>query len=203
VEDDDYKYFIDMKSDAAELTKLGAVSKLYLDKVGDMKIDKNAVSDGGTVLKLKKDKTYTCEFYTGTYYQDFNLKANIHSFGSMERFVSYEYEFMHSNFIAIKIPDYFVSGYYFVNGVGLFRYVSDEDAAKYSGAAYDENINWNEPMILYNEDGTILYDPSDPDRFEKDVDETSDPGDNGDVNVDVPVSTEDDGKEEGLDGGAT
>ena len=88
VEDDDYKYFIDMESDASELTKLGVISKLYLDKVGNMRVDKDSVSDGGTVLNLKKDKTYTCEFYTGTYYQDFNLKANIHSFGSFERFVS-------------------------------------------------------------------------------------------------------------------
>lgn len=68
VEDDDYKYFIDMESDAAELTKLGVISKLYLDKVGNMRVDKDSVSDGGTVLNLKKDKTYTCEFYTGTYY---------------------------------------------------------------------------------------------------------------------------------------
>lgn len=190
VEDDDYKYFIDMESDAAELTKLGVISKLYLDKVGDMRVDKDSVSAGGTVLNLKKDKTYTCEFYTGTYYQDFNLKANIHSFGSFERFVSYDYEFMHSNVIAIKVPDYFVSGYYFVNGVGLFRYVSEGDAKKYNGKAYDENINWNEPMILYNEDGTVLYDPSDPDRYEKDIDEISDPGDYGDVDINVPIVIE-------------
>ena len=164
-------------------------------------MNKDTVSDGGTVIKLKKDKTYTCEFYTGTFYQDFNLQANIHSFGSFERFVSYDYEFMHSNFIAVKIPDYFVSGYYFVNGVGLFRYVSDSDAGKYNGEAYDENINWNEPMILYNEDGTVLFDPSDPDRFEKDIDDMSDPGDEGDVDINVPINIEE--KEEDTSGGSS
>ena len=201
VEDDDYKYYIDMKSDASALTELGAISRLYLDKVGSMRVNKDTVSDGGTVIKLKKDKTYTCEFYTGTFYQDFNLQANIHSFGSFERFVSYDYEFMHSNFIAVKIPDYFVSGYYFVNGVGLFRYVSDSDAGKYNGEAYDENINWNEPMILYNEDGTVLFDPSDPDRFEKDIDDMSDPGDEGDVDINVPINIEE--KEEDTSGGSS
>ena len=125
-----------MKSDAAQLTELEAVTKLYLDKAGDVKVNEKSVSDGGTVLGLKKGKTVTCEFYTGTYYQDFNLTANIHSFSSMERFVSYDYEFMHSSFIVIDIPEYLKSGYYFVNGVGLFRYVSDEDAATYNGEAY-------------------------------------------------------------------
>lgn len=189
VEDDDYKYFIDMKSDASQLTELEAITKLYLDQVGKDKVTKENVSDGGTVLGLKKDKTYTCEFYTGTYYQDFNLKANIHSFGSFERFVSHDYEFMHSNYIAIEVPDYFVSGYYFVHGVGLFRYVSKADEGRYNGEAYDAAINWNDPMILYNEDGTVKYDPSDPDRAE-DIEEKSDPGDEGKVEIDVPIKTD-------------
>jgi hypothetical protein len=186
VYEDEYKYYIDTKSDAAQLTDIEIITKLYLDKVGSTKVDEKNVSDGGTVLGLKKDKTYTCEFYTGTYYQDYNLTANIHSFGSLERFVSYDYEFMHSNFIVIQIPEYFRSGYYFVNGVGLFRYVSDADAGKYDGEAYDAAINWNDPIILYNEDGTVKYDPSNPDRTQS-IDESSDPGDKGDVHIDVSV----------------
>ncbi len=186
IEEDDYKYYIDLESDAAQLTELSLVEKLYLDKVGIIKIEESTVSDGGTILGLEKDQEYVCEFYTGTYYQDYMLTANIHSFGSMERFVSYEYEFMHSNFIVIQIPDYFVSGYYFVNGVGLFRYVTDEDLLTYNGEAYDATINWNEPMILYNEDGTIQYDPSSVESTES-IEELSDAGDMGDVTIDMEI----------------
>ncbi len=186
MEEDDYKYYIDSESDAMQLTELSLVEKLYLDKVGIMKVEEGTVSDGGTILGLEKDQEYVCEFYTGTYYQDYMLTANIHSFGSMERFVSYEYEFMHSNFIVIQIPDYFVSGYYFVNGVGLFRYVTDEDLLTYNGEAYDATINWNEPMILYNEDGTIQYDPSSVESTES-IEELSDAGDMGDVTIDMEI----------------
>lgn len=189
VDEDDYRYYIDTKSDAAQLTNIDIVTRLYLDMVGNTKVDGKNVSDGGTVLGLKKNKTYTCEFYMGTYYQDYSLTANIHSFGSLERFVSYDYDFMHSNFIAIQIPEYFKSGYYFVNGVGLFRYVSDADASKYNGEAYDAEINWNDPIILYNEDGTVKYDPSDLDRTPS-IDESSNPGDTGNVNIDVSVPTD-------------
>ena len=174
-DEEDYKYYIDMESDASQLTELEVVTKLYLDKVGKTKVNEESVSAGGTVLGLIKDKQYVCEFYTGTYYQDFLLTANIHSFGSMEKFVSYNYEFMHSTFIVIEIPEYFKSGYYFVNGVGLFRYVADSDIETYNGEAYDEAIDWNDPIIIYDENGEVIYDPSQPDYYEDEYSE-SDPG---------------------------
>ena len=186
-DEDDYKYSIDMKSDAAQLAELQATTRLYLDKVGNTRVTEENISDGGTVLGLKKDKVYTCEFYTGTYYQDFNLTANIHCFSSLERFTSYNYEFMHSNFIVIEIPKYFKSGYYFVNGVGLFRYVADKDVTKYNGEPYDENINWNDPIIEYDEDGVVIYDPSDPDFMERQkealIEEKSDKGEEMEIDV--------------------
>lgn len=163
VDEDDYKHYVDMNSDAAQVSELEPITKLYLDQVGNIKVDEETVSDGGSVLELTKDKSYICEFYTGTFYQDFKLTANIHSFSSLERFTSYDYEFMHSNFIVISIPEYFKSGYYFVNGVGLFRYVAEEDESIYNGEAYDENIDWNDPIIVYNENGEMIENPSDPD----------------------------------------
>lgn len=176
-DEDDYAYYVDMNSDAASLISFETISRLYLDKVDGERINKDSVSEGGTVLGLTKGKKYVCEFYTGTFYQDFQLTANIHSFGAMERFVSYDFEFLHSNCIAISIPKYFKSGFYLVNGVGLFRYVTDADASKYNKKAYDANIDWNDPIILYDENGFVTYDPSDPDSVEeKEEDDQSDPG---------------------------
>lgn len=175
-DEDDYKYYVDMNSDAAQVSELEPITKLYLDKIGKIRVEKDNVSDGGSVLCLTKDKSYVCEFYTGTFYQDFQMTANIHSFSSLERFTSYEYEFMHSNFIVISIPEYFKSGYYFVNGVGLFRYVSDADAGSYNGKAYDENIDWNDPIIIYNENGEMIENPSDPDFVAPTILEHSDSG---------------------------
>ena len=156
-EDDDYKYYIDMESDAAELAEFDNITRLYLDKVGDIKVNKDSVTDGGTVSGLNKGEDYVCEFYTGTYYQDYLLKADIHTFCSFERFVSFKFEFLHSNCISLTIPDYFVSGYYVVNGLGLFRYVAEEDIEAYKNG---DEIDWNKPMILYDEYGYVTYDPS-------------------------------------------
>lgn len=182
-DESDYKYYVDMQSDAAQIIAFDTISRLYLDKVGKERVNKDTTSDGGTVTGLTKGKSYVCEFYTGTFYQDFKLTANIHSFGTLERFVSFDYEFLHSNCIAITIPEYFKSGYYFVNGVGLFRYVSDEDLSAYNGEAYDENIDWNDPIIIYDENGFVVYDPSDPDFHYEIPEEELVP--EGDLNVTV------------------
>lgn len=192
---DDYKYYVDMNSDAADLIQFETISRLYLDKVDGKRVNKDSVSKGGTVLGLTKGNKYICEFYTGTFYQDFELTANIHSFGSMEQFTSYDYEFLHSNCIAISIPEYFKSGYYYVNGVGLFRYVTDADLKKYNGKAYDAGIDWNDPIVIYDENGFVIYDPSDPDwTREEAVDESSDAGEE---DYSVEENTKQERQEEG------
>lgn len=158
--DDGYAGYVNPESDASELEQFANVTELFLDKIGDVNVRDELVSDGGTVLGLHKDETYVCEWYTGTYFQDFEMTANSHVFCSMESFQTYEYEFLHSNCIAITIPAWLKSGYYYIDHAGLFRYVSDADQYIYTGKAYDSNIDWNDPIILYDEQGFVVYDPT-------------------------------------------
>lgn len=158
-----YAGYVYTASDTNVLNEFQTVSNLFLDKIGSVKVRDNFISDAGTVLGLEKDKKYVCEWYTGTYYQDFEMKANIHTFGSLESFMTYDYEFLHSNCIAITLPSWLKTGYYYLDDIGFFRYVSSSDAKNYNGKAYDAEIDWNDPIILYNEDGTVKYNPSVPD----------------------------------------
>lgn len=155
-----YMGCVNSDSDASFLGQFETVSELFLDKIGDVKVRDNLISPGGTVLGLKKDNKYVCEWYTGTYYQDFEMSASVHTFCSLESFTTYDYEFLHSNCIAISIPKWFKTGYYYIQDTGLFRYVDDQDMYSYSGETYDPNINWNDPIILYDKDGNLIYDPS-------------------------------------------
>lgn len=158
--EDGYAGYLNFESDAAALSNYTTVSELFLDKIGNVPVRENLVSEGGTVVGLEKDGKYLCEWYTGTYYQDYEMVANNHTFCIMEEFTTYEYEFLHSRAIAITIPDWFKSGYYYIGGAGLFRYVSMEDLSAYNGLAYDDNVNWNDPIILYDDRGLVVYDPS-------------------------------------------
>lgn len=157
---DSFKGYVYKDSDANDLNQFATVGNLFLDKVGGIPVRENVISEGGTILKLNKDQEYICEWYTGTYYQDFKMKANIHVFSYIEEFTTYDYDFLHSNVIEITIPEWFKTGYYYIANVGMLRYLSPEDANLYNNEPYDKNIDWNDPIILYNENRAVIYDPS-------------------------------------------
>ena len=156
----DYTTYIDMNSDAGSVAVFDGIVNLYLDKVGDMQINADSVTQGGTVVGLKRNGEYKCEFYTGSYYQDFKLTANVHAFGYLENYTTYQYDFLHSSCIEIELPGYLKTGYYYINGLGMFRYVSDKDKKAYNGKAYDSNIDWNDPVIKYDDNGELIEDPT-------------------------------------------
>ena len=72
-----------------------------------------------------------------------------------------DYTFLKNKIIRINIPDTFNSGYYCVNGTGLFRYVR--------GRRYDEFTDFSEPND-YTET-KAAYDPEQQDLLEEDGDE--------------------------------
>lgn len=155
-----YEGYVYDESDASQINIFENVSNLFLDEIGGVSVRDSIISDGGTIYGLKKDNVYLCEWYTGSFYQDFEMTANIHTFSSLESFTTYNYNFLHSNCISIEIPSWFKSGYYYVNELGFFRYVSDADRNRYNGQAYDDSIEWNDPIILYDDLGQVIYDPS-------------------------------------------
>ena len=151
---DAFKNHVDMTSDVKDITELKNVDKLYVGKIGDINVTPDTVTNGGVIEGLEKDKSYIVTFYAGTNYQDYYVTANRHVFTSLETVKSYAYELLHSNCIEIKIPEYFKSGYYLVNGIGFIRYISDSDISK-------AEINYNDPMLIYDEMGFLIFNPSD------------------------------------------
>jgi len=155
-----FQGFINPDSSATALNDYKDYDRLFLDKVGNTKVDSESMSPSGSVLGLNKDKDYICSFYTGTYYQDFRLKADTRIFSHLENYTTYGYSFLHSNCIEITIPKWLKSGYYLINNYGLIRYVSKDDEALYNGQAYDKSIDWNDTLIKYDEKGQVTYDPT-------------------------------------------
>lgn len=150
--DKEARNVINQGSDATEIMPLAELSDggvIYLDAVGDKKIKGDTLTPGGAVAGLHKGKRYVCSFYTGTYYQDYMMTADHCCFSGYpnEFFLWKDYRFLHSNIIEIGISDYIKSGYYLINGAGLFRYVAKGDTLESAT---------EEPIILYDEDGNMV-----------------------------------------------
>ena len=107
------------------------------------------LSSAGTINGLTKGNYYKALVYAGTVKDEYTFQANVRIFNVMEELTRNEFSFANNTVIQIDIPNYFNSGYYMINGAGLFRYVSTEDTASISLNATDDddkyaNIEFNE-----------------------------------------------------------
>lgn len=117
----------------------------------------------GTLLGLSKDNSYEVMIYEGTLEHKYIFKADVLAMGSMEVYESYDYSFTTDGVIEVAIPEWFNSGYYMINGAGVFRYVK--------GSSYNENTDFNIP----NESPDV------------EIDALDDMGDAGNIKATEPV----------------
>ena len=169
--DKGFEGYINPESDASKMGKFFSDLKqdAFLGQIGTSNVKDNNVliSDGGTVLNLDKNGTYACIFYRGSLSNPFQMTADQHTFGYLEEFVTYDFDFVNNgdlydqhSCIVINIPEWFKTGYYYIEGTGMFRYVAQKDVGKYNGLSYDPSVDWNDPIILYADNGLQIYNPS-------------------------------------------
>lgn len=85
------------------------------------------VSEYGTINNLTENSVYDVKVYEGTEEHDYKFTCDVRILGSMEVERSTDFDFAEGNFVVINIPMYYHSGYYLVNGEGIFRYVTSEN----------------------------------------------------------------------------
>ena len=99
-------------------------ASLVIDKINGVPITGSNVSSVGTVTGLTMGTEYTVDAYIGTTPVGGQVMADVHMFGSFELYDLKDYELDSTGYAIINIPDYMWSGYYYINGMGLFRYVN-------------------------------------------------------------------------------
>lgn len=81
----------------------------------------------GSLSHLEKDNKYNVTIYEGTIRHEYTFTADVKILGSMDVFQTNDYIFLTDNVMQLQIPEHFHSGYYLINGIGLFRYVVGND----------------------------------------------------------------------------
>ena len=102
-----------------------ANSVIIIDKVAGESVTADRLGSGGSVKDLKPDEMANTEIYVGTQHYTIESHVDTHILSSMELYQTNEYNLMPEGYASVKIPDYFMSGYYFVNGIGVVRYVDN------------------------------------------------------------------------------
>ena len=126
---------IDPNSDAEALTDLGDIN-ITIDTIGGQPLRSSLVNECGMIEGLEKGQTYEADVYVGTEIHPYTFTADSRILYSAQVNTTTDYEFVQAEVIEIEIPEYFNSGYYSLNGSGIFRYVA--------GDSYDETTDFNE-----------------------------------------------------------
>ena len=123
-------------SSAEEILTLTKKS-VIIEAVGKTAIRSGMVTRAGTVLGLTKNSRYSVDVYVGSELSRLTLRADSRALAAMKTYNLSDYTFLESKVLRIDIPRSLPTGYYLVNGKGLFRYVA--------GSSYDEDTDFNAP----------------------------------------------------------
>lgn len=143
-----------IKIDSSFNSGLGNINDgdiLVVDKIDGKSISNTNVSDGGTITGLTSGKDYKVDTYIGSEFTSVDCKADTHAFSSFELYETSAYNFAQSNYIILTIPNYFRSGYYYLNGIGLVKYANVPREKGISA------INFNSPYYIgTDENGNVI-----------------------------------------------
>lgn len=141
---------------------------LILDKINGVPITENVVSSVGTITGLSEGQTYTIDAYIGTNPVGGEVTADTHMFASFELYDLTDYELDAAGYAIVTMPDDMWSGYYYINGVGMFRYINNYKAygntdveyntAYYLGKDANGNIITNPAPAVDNTSSVITTD---------------------------------------------
>lgn len=158
IQSDGYYHFdietnVAYDSNAYEVFSTAAVKEIRVVSIGGKKPKELVDEASGIICGLEKDKTYTVEFYIGTYYYTYNFTADTHMFKA------YEYYFFDGtnikdtklSYMSFEMPEDLKTGYYNINGTGLYKYYS------FDKGSVPETIDYNESYYSSEEEQILQY----------------------------------------------
>lgn len=139
-------------SDTINIDNLGA-NEIYIVSVGKERVTDKNVSPTGYITGLTKNNNYVCDIRTGTISKLAAFRANIHIFVSLEQYMISKFYFSNPLYIEIALEKSMPTGYYSVNGAGLFRYITNKDKERESELTA---ADYNMPFIAVDADGNLI-----------------------------------------------
>lgn len=100
---------------------------------------------------MEKDKEYNLELYSGTYYTKFSVVADTLVLESFELFDMPLGNNTKNGYISFQMPSNAKSGWYYLDGYGLFKYINDKKGAN------EESINMNEAVYMSEKERLTEY----------------------------------------------
>lgn len=116
-------------------------TEIHLESINGTKVTADMLDGSGILNCFEKDKSYTIGYYAGTEYKTCSITASAHMLTSWETFSLTDITMTKKGYLAIAIPEDFKSGWYYIGGVGLIKYL-DEDYGGEDLTGDDLNVDY-------------------------------------------------------------
>lgn len=128
------------ESDALSILKKKTYSSsLQLISINDQPVTENMINDTGVFNCLEKDGLYTINYYSGSKLSSSQIQADMYALQEYEYYEIENAENTANGYFALSLPEDAKSGYYYIEGAGLFRYIADRKGTN------EFSLNMNEP----------------------------------------------------------
>lgn len=117
--------------------------KFILRKVDGKDVSPSVLTLGATIKNLEYNKSYDIEYYLGSQCHKDKVKADIHSFTSVEAFPSTDYELTDKSVVEVRLPANLKNGYYLINSTYFVRYCSNKREEGIKDINFNENIDYS------------------------------------------------------------
>lgn len=139
-------------TDAKEAFNTSASTHISIETINGRQVTEDMVNEAGVILGMEEDMDYEISFYAGTYYGTAIVKADTHFFQCYEPYKINDFVMTKNGYEAIYLPEDLKSGYYELNGEGIFRYI---DSVK--GTVDLSEVDYNEPYYESEEDQMAVF----------------------------------------------
>ncbi len=139
--------------DGSEFIRIVSINN---EKITPAQVD----TECGVINVLEEDKKYTVQMYSGTEYMDIEVVADTLMLKSFELFL-YENEkgmdFSSNSYLYFPMPEDLKTGYYQINGMGLYKYyevergkedVNADTTVPYYSSDKDQLISFSRQFVL-------------------------------------------------------
>ena len=113
---------IDDTSIAKVLATDKSIGNITIVKINDKEVTSEDLLPGGVIGGLEYGEIYKIDFYSGTFYKTMKVKADVNFYRSFEVYESTDISTTTNGYLTLSMPQGINSGYYVVNGAGMFRY---------------------------------------------------------------------------------
>ncbi len=138
------------QSDAKDVFSKVVSDEIRITTVGGSPVGELIDAGSGIITGLEKGKVYTVEFYSGTYFYRQNFTADTHFLRAFEVY-NYGKESIDDTthgYMCFNTPEDLKSGYYLVNGQGLFLYHDYERGQENAEEDVNEGYYENEEQVI-------------------------------------------------------